>query len=82
MKDLWSLRLQKIYSRAEDFYSSDGDSQVFSSQTDISTTGDEEESSYHRRNLKRSPKIIDSLALCYLGTLLLRRPVSISHVLR
>lgn len=82
MKDLWTLRLQKLYARGDDNYQSDDNgSQVFSSQTER-TELDDEEYSYHKRKLSDSPGVIDALALCYLGTLLLRIPVSVGFILR
>ncbi|EQL35081.1 hypothetical protein RJZ56_007577 [Blastomyces dermatitidis] len=38
---------------------------------------EEEENAYHRRRLIESPKLIDSLALCYLALMLLRVPLGI-----
>ncbi|OJD10497.1 ubiquitin-60S ribosomal protein L40 [Emergomyces pasteurianus Ep9510] len=66
-------------------------SQVFSSQMGSSSgaitsasdadydedAATEEENAYHRRRLMESPKLIDSLALCYLGLMLLRVPVGV-----
>ncbi|KMU77714.1 hypothetical protein CISG_01470 [Coccidioides immitis RMSCC 3703] len=82
VKDLWALRLQKLYEREDDNYRSDDNiSQLFSSQTEW-TELDDEEYRYHRRKLSDSPKVIDAVALCYLGTLLLRIPVSIGYMQR
>ncbi|OAX83010.1 hypothetical protein ACJ72_02641 [Emergomyces africanus] len=73
-------------------YASDHDTdqpQVFSSSAaaipgasdaDADEDGDaatEEENVYHRRRLMESPKLIDSMALCYLGLMLLRVPIGI-----
>ncbi|KAL1957447.1 hypothetical protein VTO42DRAFT_6015 [Malbranchea cinnamomea] len=83
VKDLWTLRLHKLYERSDENYlSDDKTTQVFSSQTELSTAVDEEEQRYHRKKLSDSPKIIDSLGLCYLGILLLRIPVSIGYIQR
>lgn len=70
--------------KSDDNYTSDDNttSQLFSSQTELSNEADEEEKRYHRRKLTDSPRVIDSLALCYLGTLLLRIPVSIGYIQR
>ncbi|OJD20665.1 ubiquitin-60S ribosomal protein L40 [Blastomyces percursus] len=38
---------------------------------------EEEANAYHRRRLMESPKLIDSLALCYLGLMLLRVPLGV-----
>lgn len=83
MKDLWTLRLHKLYERSDENYlSDDTTTQIFSSQTEQSTAVDEEEQRYHKKKLSDSPKAVDSLALCYLGTLLLRIPVSVGYIQR
>ncbi|KGQ02123.1 ubiquitin-60S ribosomal protein L40 [Paracoccidioides lutzii Pb01] len=71
--------------------------EVFSSQaagtgtgigtgTDADREGEEdeveEETAYQRRRMLESPKLIDSLALCYLGVLLLRVPLGLGRVER
>ncbi|EEP81687.1 predicted protein [Uncinocarpus reesii 1704] len=56
VKDLWTLRLQKLFERKDDNYQSDDTaSQLFSSQTER-TELEDEEYTYHRRKLKDSPK--------------------------
>ena len=83
MKELWTLRLQKLYERNDEGYlSDDNTTQVFSSQTEQSTAVDDEENRYHKKQLSSSPKAVESLALCYLGILLLRIPVSIGYIQR
>ncbi|PGH16823.1 ubiquitin-60S ribosomal protein L40 [Helicocarpus griseus UAMH5409] len=86
VKDLWTLRLPKLYSRSgEGYYVSDTESgysseqQLFSSQTEVMAE-DEEEKAYHRRRVMESPKLIESLALCILGVVLLRVPVGVGDV--
>ncbi|PGH03775.1 ubiquitin-60S ribosomal protein L40 [Polytolypa hystricis UAMH7299] len=81
VKDLWSLRVQKLYEKRDDPYiSDDNTTQIFSSQTELSTAADEEENRYHKKKITDSPKLIDTLALCYLGTLLLKVPVSVGYI--
>ncbi|KAF3482967.1 uncharacterized protein GIQ15_02291 [Arthroderma uncinatum] len=83
VKDLWILRLDKIYKGRDDIYVEEDDdntTQLFSSQTGASNEIDKEEHRYHKRKLSTSPRVIDSLALCYLGILLLRLPVSVGYV--
>ncbi|KAM5438556.1 hypothetical protein MferCBS31731_004847 [Microsporum ferrugineum] len=83
VKDLWVLRLDKIYEGRDDIYVEDENStQLFSSQTGVSNEIDREEHQYHKRKLSTSPRVLDSLALCYLGILLLRLPVSIGYMQR
>ncbi|KAK2872060.1 hypothetical protein FQN49_002593 [Arthroderma sp. PD_2] len=82
VKDLWTLRLDKIYEGRDDIYVEEDDNttQLFSSQTGVSNEIDKEEYQYHKRKLSTSPRVIDSLALCYLGILLLRLPVSVGYM--
>lgn len=83
VKELWTLRLHKLYEKTDESYiSDDTTTQVFSSQTEQSTAADEEEDRYHKRQLSDSPRAVDTLALCYLGILLLRIPVSIGYIQR
>lgn len=51
------------------------DADAFADDDDATT--EEEENAYHRRRLMESPKLIDTLALCYLGLMLLRVPVGV-----
>lgn len=70
----------------EDNYLSDETTShgTFSSQsgTDTDNHIEEEESAYHRKKLTKSPKLVDSLALCYLGILLLRLPISVGFLMK
>ncbi|KAI1987607.1 hypothetical protein LOZ54_003503 [Ophidiomyces ophidiicola] len=82
VKDLWTLRLQRLYKRGDDSYpSGDNTSEIFSSQAE-QTELDDEEYIYHRRKLSDSPKAIDSVALCYIAALFLRIPISLGYVQR
>ncbi|PGG99193.1 ubiquitin-60S ribosomal protein L40 [Blastomyces parvus] len=45
--------------------------------TGATAEDEEEENAYHRRRLMESPKLIDSLALCYLALMLLRVPLGV-----
>lgn len=77
VKDLWSLRLQNLTKNTSDSAADDTASEVFSSQTEQSTTVNEEETRYHAKKISESPKLIDTVALCYLAVLLMRIPLSI-----
>ncbi|KAI5302042.1 Pol I core factor CF, partial [Ascosphaera pollenicola] len=85
VKGLWALRLQMLTLREDNYLSDDTTSHgTFSSQsgTDTSNAVEDEESVYHKKKLTKSPKLIDSLALCYLGMLLLRMPVSVGFLMK
>ena len=81
VKDLWALRLQVLKNKTlPDF---DGET-VFSSQPQ---TEDETESNHiFGRNWKvratALPTLVETLALCYLGMVLLRLPVSLGDMHR
>ncbi|KAL2001956.1 hypothetical protein VTN02DRAFT_934 [Thermoascus thermophilus] len=78
VKDLWALRLQRLSDRIEDSSEADDDGnvQIFSSQAAASSEADETAQGGGRKAAD-SPRLIDSLALCYLGALLLRLPVGV-----
>ena len=82
MKDLWALRLQKLYEEIEDPSLSGDTTLWFSSQTEISSGAEEDNHPYQRRKAANFPRLIDSLALCYLGILLLRIPFSLGSIYR
>lgn len=82
--DLWALRLQLLKARAEEPSESETAPKIFSSQSEIETdiTDQEIEPKRRRRSGKDDPTLVDTLALCYLATLLLRLPVSLGDVHR
>ena len=82
VKDLWALRLQLLKSKTD--ASSDEDA-VFSSQPQTETEGEEKHEGVGRKwkvRRRDSPSLIETLGLCYLGTILLRLPVSIGEMHR
>ncbi|KAI9816205.1 MAG: Pol I core factor CF [Pycnora praestabilis] len=84
VRDLWATRYQSLKSMME--YSSDNDSNptVFSSTSEVEsdTTMKEEKSSKETSASKDVLRMVDTLALCYMGMLLLRLPVSVGEVHR
>lgn len=91
MKDLWALRLQKVQGRIA--YESETEteapsSQVFSSQSEseATTASRSTRRSRHRREKEKvqedSPKLVETLALCYIGLLFLRLPVTVADIHR
>ena len=87
MKDLWALRLQKVQSKVA--YESETEtearsSQVFSSQSESEATSASRSTRKSRKRKDKvqegSPKLVETLALCHTGLLLLRLPVTIADI--
>nr|OQO24931.1 hypothetical protein B0A51_10626 [Rachicladosporium sp. CCFEE 5018] len=85
VRELWALRLRKVQFR--DGYESgtdtEGQSQIFSSQSDGESGTETNASQSSRRKASTSgiATLVDTLALCYIATLLLRLPVTITDIL-
>ena len=82
VKDLWALRLQLLKSKTD--ATSDEDT-GFSSQLQSETESEDKIEADGRKwkvRGKDMPSLIESLGLCYLGTILLRLPVSIGEMHR
>ena len=82
VKDLWALRLQLLKSKIDAI--SDDDA-VFSSQPQSETEAEDKNEGVGRKwkvRGKDSPSLIETLGLCYLGTVLLRLPISIGEMHR
>lgn len=82
VRDLWTLRIRNVRGLGED----DGNALGFSSTSGGETEGEEDESGMEMsKRLKKIardrglPKLIESLALCYLAMLLLRLPITIGE---
>ncbi|KZF23440.1 hypothetical protein L228DRAFT_282169 [Xylona heveae TC161] len=83
VRDLWALRLQSFKSKAEDISDTDGQSLVFSSQAEDTDASEvDSRKSRGRRSGYHAPTMIETLALCYIGTLMLRLPVSVGDFIR
>lgn len=89
MKDLWALRLQKVQTRIA--YESETDteapsSQVFSSQSESEATSASRSTRRSRKQKERvhegAPRLLETVALCYIGVLFLRIPVTIADMHR
>lgn len=91
VRDLWSLRMRLIFGKKDE----EGDSGLrtetfgFGSQSETEnsdTDGATSRSSKRSRKSARTliegklPRLMETLALCYLGTLLLRLPTSIGEI--
>ena len=91
-RDLWSLRLNFLDKSREERsgYSSGTGTMMFSSQsegdgTDNDGSGFRSVSSRRSRKSRsgeeqRLPKLAESMALCYLGAILMRLPISLGEV--
>ena len=82
VKDLWALRLQLLKSKTA--VTSDEDT-LFSSQSPSETETEDKSEGVGRKwkvRGKDMPSLIETLGLCYLGTILLRLPVSIGEIHR
>lgn len=82
VKDLWALRLQLLKSKTD--ATSDEDT-MFSSQPQSETETEDKHEGVGRKWKVRGkimPSLIETLGLCYLGTILLRLPVSIGEMHR
>lgn len=90
MRDVWALRLQRLQARVT--YDSETDteqvssSQAFSSQSESETT---KASTFSRRSRNRetkpkedAPSLVETLAICCIGSLLLRTPVTVGDLLQ
>ncbi|KAF7509431.1 hypothetical protein GJ744_007994 [Endocarpon pusillum] len=81
VRDLWTLRLSKLLHRLESPDRVGSESQTLSS-------GEERDEDHTRRASGRtdkvigSPKLIETIALCYMGILLLRLPVRLQELYR
>ncbi|OQN98084.1 hypothetical protein B0A48_15916 [Cryoendolithus antarcticus] len=82
VRELWALRLRKVQFR--DGYESgtdtEGQSQIFSSQSEgeSGTVTNASQTSRRKASTSEIATLVDTLALCYIATLLLRLPVTIA----
>ena len=98
VKDLWSLRLpliQEKFFESQPGLSADegdersgGEAKLYSSQLETDDTAAETEDEDHdvpggkRKSERTTPSLVDSLALCYMGLMVLRVPVSLGEMYR
>jgi RNA polymerase I-specific transcription initiation factor RRN7 len=86
VKDLWALRLQSLVDKFDeslDVADNNTSAEIFSSQPSaIDAIEDKSSSSSTARKVTDNPLLEETLGLCYLGTLLLRLPVSIGDIYR
>lgn len=82
VRDLWALRLQSLKTRASSDPDADVEhaSQLFSSQSEGETTDDAAPRRKRRRKEDCLPRLPDAISLIYMGTNLLRLPVTVKDL--
>ncbi|KAK5689108.1 hypothetical protein LTR17_026511 [Elasticomyces elasticus] len=84
VRDLWTLRLQRLRNRVSYDSETETDTQShhFSSQSDGETSASEAKHDRKRTRTKidGTPNLMDTIALCYMGALLLREPLTIADL--
>ncbi|OCK83517.1 RNA polymerase I-specific transcription initiation factor Rrn7 [Lepidopterella palustris CBS 459.81] len=79
--DLWALRVMNLKDRVDDASGDESQSQVFStSESEMDTEDEAPTLSRRGRKTSDTPKLIDTLALCYLGSLTLRLPLTLGDL--
>ncbi|CAG8960949.1 hypothetical protein HYFRA_00002487 [Hymenoscyphus fraxineus] len=87
VKDLWGLRVGKLFKAGEKSYGSVSGT-FFSSASEAENTESDGKSVSSRRSRRsiageeRMPKLIETLGLCYLGMLLMRLPTSLGDLFK
>lgn len=77
VRDLWTLRMLQIGHKIRNDSQDSGSSRVFSTQeSETEAEDDPLMLRSKRKKLQENPTLIDCLALCYMGTLALRLPVT------
>ena len=78
IRDLWALRLELYSDKIKEIPEGDDELELFSSQpgTDVESEPEDFKPKSHW------PRLIDTVALCYLGALLMRIPVSVCDLHR
>ena len=82
VRDLWALRLSKLLHRHESPQPGGSGSKAFSS---VGESGDDDDSRMSRKRTGEGgdfPKLIETIALCYMGILLLRLPIGLHELYR
>lgn len=86
VKELWALRVQSLVDKFDESLDAADDNastEIFSSQPSaMETVEDKTPSSSSSRKVTDNPLLEETLGLCYLGSLLLRLPVSIGDIYR
>jgi RNA polymerase I-specific transcription initiation factor RRN7 len=78
---LWALRLSKLVDRLDSPQRLDSESQAPSSAEESGDDGARKRSKRVGEGID-SPKLVETIALCYMGILLLSLPVGLAEVYR
>ncbi|KAL2848061.1 hypothetical protein BJY01DRAFT_212164 [Aspergillus pseudoustus] len=78
VRDLWALRLETYAPKIAEAADEDSQPEFFSSQPASAREDTETETFNAGSKLVQWPRLIDTLGLCYLATLLMRLPVSVA----
>lgn len=81
VRDLWALRLEGFSHKVNEVSEGEEEPEVFSSQA-AETTDDSDGAFKPQGKRVQWPRLIDSIALCYMGALLMRFPISIGDLYR
>lgn len=81
VRDLWTLRLSKLLSRLESPQRGDSESQATPPAEDSGDGAPERSAKRGGKGLE-SPKLVETIALCYMGMLILRLPVGLGELYR
>jgi RNA polymerase I-specific transcription initiation factor RRN7 len=83
VKELWGLRLQAIEKKTPKLLEADDEeARTYSSQTEGESASETDTGKAKNDKERFLPKLIDSLALCYMAMVLLRLPISIGDLCR
>ncbi|KAI9375680.1 RNA polymerase I-specific transcription initiation factor Rrn7 [Aspergillus egyptiacus] len=78
IRDLWALRLETFAKKIADVEGEDSQPEFFSSQPASAREDTDTDVFKPGSKLVRWPRLIDTVALCYLGAILMRLPVSVA----
>jgi RNA polymerase I-specific transcription initiation factor RRN7 len=85
VRDLWTLRLAKQADKLEKSSDRDSESQKSSRKAETSEESENDTQNLSQESGKKasdSPALVETIALCYLGILLMRLPTSIADIYR
>lgn len=84
VRDLWALRLRSLVKKLDELPEGEDDAQASSSQAASDTEGevDDTREQFMPRRASSTPRLVETLGLCYLGCLLLRLPTSVGDIYR
>ncbi|KAL5339356.1 hypothetical protein BJX70DRAFT_364109 [Aspergillus crustosus] len=78
VRDLWALRLETFAKKIADLGDEDSQPEFFSSQPASAREESEPEAFRPGSKVVQWPRLIDAVALCYLGAFLMRLPVTVA----